>query len=310
MISSHFTSLYLIDVVIIAAYLNLPAVQAALNIIPLPTSPAVDWTVCSDPLFTAWSEADVYSDTTGLFSEIYRTVKIQREMGKREKDFKMLIFSGDTDGVCSTVGTQHWIYSVTAAQPNNASTSLPKHFTPLTSRIAMDSYLTLSSSDSLWKPWSVKGGREGQQGGFLTTFENSFSFATVHSAGHEVPAYQPVAALSLFSGFLDGSMFTPSVTPTPSSPSGISENNYTSIATLVVLAAATLGILSVCYLLYRRERKMRRASSGPPVSIIEYAEEDESREGPGTLTVRVPSVRTAPSQGNNYKPMPTEEAAT
>ena len=174
----------------------------------------------------------------------------------------------------------------------------------------MDSYLSLSSSDSLWKPWLVKGGAEGQQGGFLTTFDNSFSFATVHSAGHEVPAYQPVAALSLFSGFLDGSMFKPSVMPTPSAPSGISGNNYNSIATLVILAAATLGIFSVCYFLYRREMKIRRASSGPPVSIIEYAEEDESREGPGTLTVRVPSTRTAPAQSNNYIPMPTEEASS
>lgn len=43
--------------------------------------------------------------------------------------------------------------------------------------------------------------------GFLTKFSNFLSFATVHFAGHEVPAYQPEKALALLKGYINGSIF-------------------------------------------------------------------------------------------------------
>ena len=61
---------------------------------------------------------------------------------------------------------------------------------------------------SLFNPWQYNDTRYGtQQAGFLTTFTGGLSFATVHHAGHEVPAYQPERALQLFRNFLDGSFF-------------------------------------------------------------------------------------------------------
>ena len=145
-----------------------------------------------------------------------------------------------------------------------------------------------------------------QQGGFLTKFEGSFSFATVHSAGHEVPAYQPAAALTLFAGFLDGSVFTPSTHA--SSNNGAIGFNAAVAITVVILAV--LGLVAVCCLMYQRERKFRRGSAGPPVSMIESAEEDEGREGPGTLTARVATHRqyTAVNSGK-YIAMATEDAS-
>jgi hypothetical protein len=56
----------------------------------------------------------------------------------------------------------------------------------------------------IWKPWKVLG----QTAGFVTHFDlgknarGSLSFATVHGAGHEVPAYRPQEALDLFHKFL------------------------------------------------------------------------------------------------------------
>jgi Serine carboxypeptidase len=288
--------------------LNNPIVQAALHVIPLATSEPVKWDVCSDPIFKAWSLWDVYADTTGLFSNIYMTVSKQRLSGERTEDFKMLVFSGDTDGICATVGTQHWIYSVTSPIANTSASS---------ATAAQSYFHDLSSRSSLWQPWMIDDVEThvdaltgatvgGQQGGFLTKFEGSFSFATVHTAGHEVPAYQPAAALTLFAGFLSGSVFTPSVDTT----SGSRGKGYNAAVAISLVTLAMIGLVAVCCLMYQRERKLRRGSAGPPVSMIESAEEDEGREGPGTLTARVATHRqyTAVNSGK-YIAMATEDAA-
>jgi carboxypeptidase C (cathepsin A) len=76
----------------------------------------------------------------------------------------MFVFSGDDDSICSTVGTQEWIYDLGVA--------------PMVGH--------------LWKAWKV----EEQTAGFATHFDlgkdtdATFTFATVHGAGHEVPAYR------------------------------------------------------------------------------------------------------------------------
>ena len=339
------------NIFIFLAYLNDPAVQYALHIIPDPSSPAVPWTVCSDPIFTRWSLTDMYADTTKLFSEIYQKVTTQKLNGERVNDFRMLVYSGDVDGICATVGTQHWIYSVTASteHSSSASSSSPSLLSAESVRQSMSTGITevtnkkisskeelkststsvqrsLKSVVSLWQPWVLVNndpnvdiltgqvnGR--QQGGFLTKFDGSFSFATVHGAGHEVPTFQPVAALSLFSGFLDGSIFTPST----SSSMGTTVRNKNDIQTqniligVIIVIFGAFGLGAVCILLYSRERKLRRGSSGPPVSTIELetdAEEDEGRAGPGTLTLRVtpiPTSRPMSSPNNKYIPMATEE---
>jgi serine carboxypeptidase-like clade 2 len=159
----------------IAPYLNAADVRAALHVEESPHH----WSECADVVFGNWPIADYYADTVPSYREIYNSPR-------RPADFRMLVFSGDVDGVCATAGTQAWIYDVVANNLlTNLSTSLaaaPSHF---------------------WYPWRVSG----QQAGYITLFDGNLAFATVHSAGHEVPGYQPRRALRLYNLFLNGSMF-------------------------------------------------------------------------------------------------------
>jgi carboxypeptidase C (cathepsin A) len=92
-----------------------------------------------------------------------------------DHDLQMLVYSGDNDSICSTAGTQYWLWNLGV----NAS--------------------------SPWNAWHV----DGQVAGFHTLFDlpseskATFSFVTVHGAGHEVPAYRPAEALELFARFLE-----------------------------------------------------------------------------------------------------------
>ena len=97
---------------------------------------------------------------------------------KSSPDLNILVYSGDDDGVCGTVGTQKWIYDL----------GFPVK--------------------SLWKTWEV----DGQMAGYVTEFNTPFSndsrfkFATVHFAGHEVPTYKPKEAFVLFQSYLNNDL--------------------------------------------------------------------------------------------------------
>ncbi|GFP84271.1 serine carboxypeptidase-like 40 [Phtheirospermum japonicum] len=51
-----------------------------------------------------------------------------------------------------------------------------------------------------WYPWYLSG----EVGGYTTVYEGNLTFTTVRGAGHQVPSYQPLRALSLIMHFLDG----------------------------------------------------------------------------------------------------------
>ncbi|KAL2514582.1 Serine carboxypeptidase-like 40 [Forsythia ovata] len=51
-----------------------------------------------------------------------------------------------------------------------------------------------------WHPWFLSG----EVGGYTQVYEGNLTFATVRGAGHQVPSYQPVRALSLIMHFLGG----------------------------------------------------------------------------------------------------------
>jgi carboxypeptidase C (cathepsin A) len=95
---------------------------------------------------------------------------------KTHPDLRVLVYSGDDDSVCGTIGTQRWIYDL----------GFP--------------------TTSLWETWYDQ---EGQTAGFITKFktpfgkESRFSFITVHDAGHEVPTYRPKDALELFNMYIN-----------------------------------------------------------------------------------------------------------
>ncbi|CAM9570665.1 unnamed protein product [Scytosiphon promiscuus] len=89
-------------------------------------------------------------------------------------DIPILVFSGDDDAVCATEGTQWWIYDLGFDVDESCA----------------------------WKTWE----QGGQVSGYQTRFRGvKLAFVTVHTAGHEVPAYQPARALKLLAKYLDGS---------------------------------------------------------------------------------------------------------
>jgi carboxypeptidase C (cathepsin A) len=140
-------------------YLNDPAVKKAIHVLD-----NIDWVECSRT--TKYQMADKMLP----MEKYYRTIL----NSKTHPELRVLVYSGDDDSVCGTIGTQRWIYDL----------GFPV--------------------DSLWNPWFV----DGQTAGYTTTFktpfskESRFSFMTVHGAGHEVPTYKPKEALDLFQRYL------------------------------------------------------------------------------------------------------------
>jgi len=147
-------------------YLNQRLVQEALHIRHIP----VRWRACAQEENLSYNMDDFDESQIDLYKELISVAKQGR------LNLSMLVFSGDNDSVCSTSSTQAWIYDL-GIDP------LP---------------------DQDWNEWSV----HKQTAGFVTRFDlgpkshSKFIFATVHGAGHEVPAYRPVEALKLFEHFL------------------------------------------------------------------------------------------------------------
>ena len=85
----------------------------------------------------------------------------------------ILVYSGDDDSVCGTVGTQSWIWDM--------------------------GYTTVPTKT--WTEYAF----EGQTAGYATMWpKQKLAFVTIRSAGHEVPAYKPEVALDLFTKYLQG----------------------------------------------------------------------------------------------------------
>ena len=142
----------------------------------------------------------------------------------------------------------------------------------------------------LWRPWLMDGG-SGQQGGFLAQFEGNFSFATVHAAGHEVPAYQPKAALALFAGYLDGSIFAQRNLSTVGEPTQTPDGRgdaeatalRTTVAITVSLVVAFVLLLTGYYAYARRRLQYAQRLSLDATGLQAFADLDSAdgdEEGP------------------------------
>jgi len=84
----------------------------------------------------------------------------------------ILVYSGDDDSVCGTIGTQAWIWD-----------------------------LGYEAAPNAWSTYTVNQ----QTAGYLTQWKNTkLGFLTIHGAGHEVPAYKPEVALDMWKRYLAG----------------------------------------------------------------------------------------------------------
>jgi len=86
-------------------------------------------------------------------------------------DLKLVIYSGDDDSICATAGTQAFIWDLFDVKKD-------------------------------WAPWTTA---DGQTAGYLVKFDG-LSLATVHGAGHMVPATRPEQGLALLKKFLAGDL--------------------------------------------------------------------------------------------------------
>jgi len=148
----------------IADFLNTPRVRRLLHVDEARAAPV--WTGCSTPLNDNYNCQDTLVDVAPLYAAL-------AARGKR-----VLLYSGDVDGVVPTLATRRWLRRVAGAAGVG------------------------------WRPWF---GRDGQLAGYTETFPLNgttaaakLEFATVRGAGHMVPRFQPERAFELAQRFVVG----------------------------------------------------------------------------------------------------------
>jgi serine carboxypeptidase-like clade 2 len=137
-------------------YLNLQSVKEALHV-----KTNTKWESCSNKV--DYSVAD---------STVVSTAPIYNYLIDGKFGLNILVYSGDDDGVCATIGTQEWIWG-----------------------------LGYEVAVNPWKTYTVNE----QTAGYLTQWRDTkLAFLTIRGAGHEVPTYKPEAALDMWTRYLAG----------------------------------------------------------------------------------------------------------
>ena len=145
-----------------ADYLNEESVKKALHV-----KTDIVWEECSRTV--KYEYLDKMLPMEHYYNELLNSVS--------DKNLRIMVYSGDDDSVCGTIGTQKWLWDL----------GFPV------------------KSGKYWNVWEI----DGQTSGYITQFETPFSkdprltFATVHFAGHEVPTYKPKEAFYLYKAYLN-----------------------------------------------------------------------------------------------------------
>jgi len=87
-----------------------------------------------------------------------------------DKNIRVMVYNGDTDPGINSFVAQNW-----------------------TTHVGLE-------ETSSWRPWTLDSCL--RMGGYVTSYEGDFSFATIRGAGHMVPTYKPEAMYELFSSWL------------------------------------------------------------------------------------------------------------
>ena len=140
----------------VETYLNREDVQSALHI---PSDLNVTWGMCSNVVGSQYNSTDVNLPMMPYYQKLVQ-----------QKDIELMVYSGDDDAVCATLGSQQWIWN-----------------------------LGLDVSEE-WASYKV----DDQVAGFTVKFGDRFRFTTVHGAGHMTPSTRPAQSLAMLSRFLKG----------------------------------------------------------------------------------------------------------
>ena len=154
------------------AYLNQAAVRAALHVSAKAPS---RWEPCSQAVNDAYSCPDTLVSVAPLYRALLQDTRRKR---------RLLIYSGDVDGVVPTLATRRWI----AAMGGKVKVEGWRLWRD--SRGQIGGYTEKFRAEGAEEVWG-----ESSSSGELT-------FATVRGAGHMVPTYQPLRAFELFRSFL------------------------------------------------------------------------------------------------------------
>ena len=134
-------------------YLNSLDVKKALHV-----EDSIEWEACSKSLI--YAKSDTIKSVVNTYSELVHNSTID-----------ILIYSGDDDAICGTIGTQKWLQNL--------------QLTP--------------EEQYNWKAFYA----DGDVAGYLSRYQGTkLKFLTIHGAGHEVPTYTPATAFEMFSRFL------------------------------------------------------------------------------------------------------------
>jgi carboxypeptidase C (cathepsin A) len=137
------------------SYLNYYNVREALHV----PKDAPEWSSCADINYSA-------SDMIDSMIPVYKELK-----KLYANELKMLIYAGDNDSICATVGEQQWIW-------NQGFEVLKK-----------------------WAPWKVNQ----QVAGFHVKFRG-LDFITIHGAGHMAPVTRPEHTFEAIRAFMNGKL--------------------------------------------------------------------------------------------------------
>lgn len=121
---------------------------------------------------TRWESCSYKLDYSVVDSTAVSTAPIYNYLIDGGFGLNILVYSGDDDGVCATIGTQEWIWD-----------------------------LGYEVAPNQWSTYTVNQ----QTAGYLTKWKKTkLAFLTIHGAGHEVPTYKPEAALDMWTRYLAG----------------------------------------------------------------------------------------------------------
>lgn len=102
----------------------------------------------------------------------------------KQYGYKILFFSGDTDGAVPTLGSRRWITGLGW---------------PI-------------KKDGEWQPWLI----DEQVAGYLTRYKG-LDFVTVHGVGHMAPQWKRKEVTTMITDWIhDEGIFAPPTPPTPS----------------------------------------------------------------------------------------------